>query len=168
MVGTGTSLVVGVTVAILTALIGVIVGVMAGYLGGRIDDVLMRLADVLLVIPGFLLLVILQTFLPPTLETTTLILSILGWPFLARIIRSQTLSLKERQYVLASKISRLSGMQIIVRDILPMLIPIITINAIFIAVGGVVAQAGLAFFGLGDLRSVNWELTSITSSIKTE
>ncbi|MEM3193076.1 MAG: ABC transporter permease [Nitrososphaerota archaeon] len=156
MVGTGTSLVVGFTVAILSALIGVIVGVTAGYYGGMIDDVLMRAVDVLLVIPGFPLLVILQTFLPPTLETTILILSILGWPFLARVIRSQTLSLRERQYVLASKLSGLSGMQIIVRDILPMLIPIITINAIFIAVSGVVAQAGLAFFGLGDLRSVNW------------
>ncbi|MCW6158452.1 MAG: ABC transporter permease [Thermoplasmatales archaeon] len=156
MVGTGTSLVVGFTIAILSALIGVTVGVIAGYFGGKTDDVLMRAVDVLLVIPGFPLLVILQTFLPPTLETTVLILSILGWPFLARVIRSQTLTLKERQYVLASKLSGLSGMQIIFRDIIPMLIPIITINAIFIAVGGVVAQAGLAFFGLGDLRSVNW------------
>ena len=156
LLGTGTSLFVGFSIAIISAFIGVLVGVTAGYFGGQVDNVLMRIVDVLLVIPGFPLLVILSAFLPPTLETTILVLSILSWPFLSRVIRSQTLSLKQRQYVLASKLSGLSGFQIIFRDIIPNLIPIIFINVIFLAVGGVVAQAGLAFFGLGDLRSVNW------------
>jgi len=156
LIGTGTSLLVGTAIAFFSALIGVAVGVIAGYFGGRLDNTLMRAVDVLLVIPGFPLLVILSVFLPPTLWTTILILSVLGWPFLSRVIRSQTLTLKERQYIMASKLSGLSGIQIIARDIIPNLMPIIFINAIFIAVGGVVAQAGLAFFGLGDLRSINW------------
>ena len=156
LIGTGTSLVVGLSIALLSAFIGVLVGVVAGYFGRQVDDVLMRAVDVLLVIPGFPLLVILSAFLPPTLETTIFVLSILSWPFLARVVRSQTLTLKERPYIMASKLSGLNGMQIIIRDILPNLLPIIFINAIFLAVGGVVAQAGLAFFGLGDLRSVNW------------
>lgn len=156
LVGTGTSLLVGFSIAIISAVLGVLVGVIAGYYGGKTDDVLMRAVDVLLVIPSFPLLVILSVFLPKTLQTTILILSILGWPYLARVIRSQTLTLRERQYVLASKLAGMSGTRIIMRDIIPILVPIIFINAIFIAVGGVVAQAGLAFFGLGDLRSVNW------------
>ncbi len=156
LIGTGTSLIVGFSIAILSALIGVLVGVIAGYYGGKIDNTLMRVVDVLLVIPGFPLLVILSAFLPPTLETTILVLSILSWPFLSRVIRSQTLTLKQRQYILASRLSGMSGMQIIFKDIIPNLIPLIFINVIFLAVGGIVAQAGLAFFGLGDLRSVNW------------
>lgn len=156
LIGTGTSLLVGFSIALFSAVIGVAVGVIAGYFGGAVDNLLMRLVDILLVIPGFPLLVILSAFLPPTLETTILVLSILSWPFLSRVIRAQTLSLKQRSYILASRLSGLSGMRIIARDILPNLIPIIFINAIFLAVGGVVAQAGLAFFGLGDLRSVNW------------
>ncbi len=156
LIGTGTSLMVGFSIAILSALIGVLVGVIAGYYGGKIDNTLMRVVDVLLVIPGFPLLVILSAFLPPTLETTILVLSILSWPFLSRVIRSQTLTLKQRQYILASRLSGMSGMQIIFKDIIPNLIPLIFINVIFLAVGGIVAQAGLAFFGLGDLRSVNW------------
>lgn len=156
LIGTGTSLMVGFSIAVLSAIIGVLVGVIAGYFGGQVDNVLMRVVDILLVIPGFPLLVILSAFLPPTLETTIFVLSILSWPFLSRVIRAQTLSLKQRQYILASKLSGLSGLKIISRDIIPNLIPIIFINAIFLAVGGVVAQAGLAFFGLGDLKSVNW------------
>jgi len=156
LIGTGTSLLVGFSIALLSAIVGVLVGVVSGYFGGKIDNLLMRAVDVLLVIPGFPLLVILSAFLPPTLETTILVLSLLSWPFLSRVIRSQTLSLKQRQYIMASKLSGMSGFQIILRDIIPNLIPLIFINAIFLAVGGVVAQAGLAFFGLGDLRSVNW------------
>ncbi len=156
LVGTGTSLLVGASIAVIAITIGVAVGVIAGYFGGYIDNGLMRVVDVLLVIPGFPLLVILSAFLPPTLETTIIVLGILSWPFISRVIRSQTLTLRRRPYIMASELSGLSGLRIIVRDIIPNLIPLIFINAIFLAIGGVVAQAGLAFFGLGDLRSVNW------------
>jgi peptide/nickel transport system permease protein len=116
----------------------------------------MRTVDVLLVIPGFPLLVILSAYLPPTIWSTILILSILSWPFHARVIRSQTLTLKRRAFVLASRLSGLGSFRIIVRDLIPNMLPIIFINSIFVVVGAIVAQAGLAFFGLGNINSVNW------------
>jgi peptide/nickel transport system permease protein len=154
--GSAVSLMVGFSVAAITMVIATFAGVAAGYYGSAVDNTIMRIVDVLLVIPGFPLLVILSAFFPPTLYTTVLILSILGWPFIARLIRSQTLTLKNRAFVLASKVSGLSNIRIIVKDIIPNLMPIIFINAIFVVVGAVVAQAGLAFFGLGDITSINW------------
>ena len=154
--GTGVSLMVGFIVAIAAMAIATLVGITAGYMGNVTDDVLMRLVDILLVIPGFPLLVILSAYLPPTIWSTILILSVLSWPFNSRIIRSQTLSLKRRSFVLASKLSGLSSIRIIVRDLIPNVLPIIFINSIFIVVGAIVAQAGLAFFGLGNINSINW------------
>jgi peptide/nickel transport system permease protein len=154
--GTGVSLTVGFVVAFATMVIGTIAGISAGFLGKVTDDVIMRTVDVLLVIPGFPLLVILSAYLPPTIWSTILILSILSWPFHARVIRSQTLTLKRRAFVLASKLSGLGNFRIIVRDLIPNMLPIIFINSIFVVVGAIVAQAGLAFFGLGNINSVNW------------
>ncbi len=154
--GTGVSLMVGFIVAIASMVIGTFVGITAGYMGSVTDDVLMRLVDILLVIPGFPLLVILSAYLPPTIWSTIAILSILSWPFNSRVIRSQTLSLKRRSFVLASRLSGLSSFRIIVRDLIPNVLPIIFINSIFIVVGAIVAQAGLAFFGLGNINSINW------------
>lgn len=156
VIGTGTSLMVGFVVALFTMIIGTLAGVSAGYLGKTTDTVIMRIVDILLVIPGFPLLVILSAYLPPTIWSTILILSVLSWPFHSRVIRSQTLSLKGRAFVTSSKVSGLSSGKIIMRDIIPNLLPIIFINTIFVVVAAVVAQAGLAFFGLGDLSSVNW------------
>ncbi len=156
LIGTGTSLYVGISVAIFAAAIGTLVGVVTGYFGRVADEVLMSFVDILLVIPGFPLLVLLSAYFPPTLNTTIIILAILSWPVLSRIIRAQVLTVKQRPYVLASKLSGYGSFRIIYRDILPNLMPLIFINIIFLVVGAVVAQAGLAFFGLGDLRSVNW------------
>lgn len=154
--GTGTSLMVGFAVGALSSIIGLAVGVTAGYYGKLSDTVLMRFVDVLLVIPAFPLLIVLSSYFPPTLESTIIILAILGWPFMSRVMRSQTLALKQKQFVKASKLSGMSNLRIIARDILPFLLPIIIVNSIFIVIGAVVAQAGLAFFGLGDISSVNW------------
>ena len=156
LIGTGTSLYVGISVAVFAAAIGTLVGVVTGYYGRIVDEALMRFVDILLVIPGFPLLVLLSAYFPPTLNTTIIILAILSWPVLSRIIRSQVLTVKQRPYVLASRLSGFGSFRIIYRDILPNLLPLIFINIIFLVVGAVVAQAGLAFFGLGDLNSVNW------------
>lgn len=154
--GTGTSLMVGFAVGALSSIIGLAVGVVAGYYGKITDSLLMRFVDVLLVIPAFPLLIVLSSYFPPTLESTIVILAILGWPIMSRVIRSQTLALRQKQFVMSSRLSGMSNARIIGRDILPFLIPIIIVNSIFIVIGAVVAQAGLAFFGLGDISSVNW------------
>ena len=156
VIGTATSLKVGFFVALFSSSIGISVGLTAGYLGKYTDDVLMRFVDMLLVIPAFPLLVILSAYLPPTNTSTILILSLLSWPFMSRVVRSQVLTLKERGYVAVSKLSGSGNLSIMFKDIFPNMAPIIFINMIFLVIGAIIAQAGLAFFGLGNVNSINW------------
>jgi peptide/nickel transport system permease protein len=154
--GTGISLYVGATVALMAVSIGTIVGLISGYYGGIVDNLLMRFVDILLILPTFPLLVILSTYLKPTITSTILILGILSWPFMSRVIRSQILTIKERPFILAARLSGMRGYQIMFKEIFKFALPLIIINTVYIFVGAIVAQAGLAFFGLGDLSSINW------------
>ncbi len=156
MYGTGVSLYVGASVALISTLIGTIVGLLSGYYGGILDNFLMRFVDILLILPQFPLLVILSTYFKPTITSTIIVLSILGWPFMSRVIRSQILTTKERPFILAALLSGMSGYQIMFKEIFKFVLPLIIINTVYIFVGAIVAQAGLAFFGLGDLSSINW------------
>ena len=156
MYGTGVSLWVGAMVALISVLIGTIVGLISGYYSGVVDNVLMRVVDILLILPTFPLLVILSTYFKPTVTSTILILGILSWPFMSRVIRSQTLTIRERPFIKAAMLSGMPGYRIVFSQIFKFVMPLIIINAIYMFVGAIVAQAGLAFFGLGDLSSVNW------------
>lgn len=154
--GTGTSLLIGFSVALIATTIGALVGLISGYFGRITDNILMRTVDILLIIPTFPLLIILSAYLPPTNTTTILILAFLSWPFMSRVIRSQILTLKERPFVKAAVISGLGSFTIIRREMIMHILPLILINAVYILEGAIVAQAGLAFFGLGDITSINW------------
>lgn len=156
MYGTGVSLYVGATVALISVLIGTLVGLISGYYSGILDNFLMRIVDILLILPTFPLLVILSTYFKPTISSTIFILGILSWPFMSRVVRSQTLTLRERPFIKAAILSGMPGYRIVFGQIFKYVMPLIIINAIYIFVGAIVAQAGLAFFGLGDLASVNW------------
>lgn len=154
--GTGVSLYVGAAVALIAVFIGTLVGLISGYYGGVVDNALMRFVDILLILPTFPLLVILSTYLKPTITSTILILGILSWPFMSRVIRSQTLTIRERPFIKAAILSGMTGYRIVFREVFKFVLPLIIINTIYIFVGAIVAQAGLAFFGLGDLSSINW------------
>lgn len=156
MYGTGVSLYVGAMVALISVLIGSVVGLISGYYSGILDNLMMRIVDILLILPTFPLLVILSTYFKPTVTSTIIILGILGWPFMSRVIRSQTLSIRERPFIKAAILSGMPGYRIVFSQVMKFVLPLIIINAIYIFVGAIVAQAGLAFFGLGDLSSVNW------------
>ncbi len=156
MYGTGVSLWVGAMVALITVFIGTFVGLISGYYSGIVDNLLMRVVDILLILPTFPLLVILSTYFRPTITSTILILGILGWPFMSRVIRSQTLTIRERPFIKAAILSGMPGYRIVFSQIFKFVLPLIIINAVYAFVGAIVAQAGLAFFGLGDLASVNW------------
>ena len=154
--GTGVSLYVGASVAIIATLIGTAVGLIAGYYAGITDNVLMRVVDIFLILPTFPLLVILSAYLPPKTSTTILILSFLSWPFMSRVIRSQILTLKEQPFIDAARLAGLGGFRIMFGELFKHVLPLIIINAVYLMVGAIVAQAGLAFFGLGNLNSINW------------
>ena len=156
MYGTGVSLWVGAMVALITVFVGTFVGLISGYYSGIVDNLLMRIVDILLILPTFPLLVILSTYFRPTITSTILILGILGWPFMSRVIRSQTLTIRERPFIKAAILSGMPGYRIVFSQIFKFVLPLIIINAVYAFVGAIVAQAGLAFFGLGDLASVNW------------
>ena len=154
--GARNSLTVGFGTGILTTLVGVIVGMIAGYFGGRVDDVLSLFTNVVLIIPGLPLLVVLASFLKPGMGTIVLVLSVVGWAWPARIIRSQTLSYREKDVVSASIVSGENHFRIIFRELLPNLTSLIVgglIGSVTYAIG---AETALSFLGLTNVGEVSW------------
>lgn len=144
----------------LGTLIGVIVGFVSGYKGGVIDATLRTIIDMFLVIPTLPLIFILAKYSSSlSITTLSLILAIFGWPFAARVIRSQVLSLRERPYVELSKVTNLSDRQIIFGDILPNMLPYIGMSLALSASGAAFALVGLTVIGLGPSDTI--ELGSI-------
>ncbi|HEY7031627.1 MAG TPA: ABC transporter permease [Thermomicrobiales bacterium] len=140
----------------ISTLIGVVVGFVAGYKGGVVDAVLRTFTDMMLVIPTLPLLFILARYVRHlTIPTLALILAAFSWPFSARVIRSQVLSLRERPYVELSKITNLSDREIIVQDILPNMLPYIGIGFAISSVGAAFALVGLTILGLGPSDTID-------------
>ncbi len=154
--GVRTSILVAVGVGILTTLIGAIVGVSAGLIGGIYDEVLMRIVDALLAIPAIVVLILIASFLRPTLWTLILLISILHWQGGARIMRAQTLSLKERAYISAARAFGAGGGYLILKHVMPGLGPILISSFIYSARMAVFMEAGLAFIGIADPTTVSW------------
>lgn len=149
------SLSVGFIGIIITFVIGMLVGGIAGFYGGRIDELIMRLCEVMMSIPDFYLLLALAAALPPTLNPVAvylliiIILSFVGWAGMARIIRGMVLSTREREYVEAGKALGLSDFQLITRHILPSTFTYAIIAATMSVPGYILAESGLSFLGLG-------------------
>lgn len=154
--GTRISLGTGVIVGVTTAIIGALVGMTAGYFRGRVDDVLSVITNVFLIIPGLPLIIILAAFLPAGFWTIVAVLSLTGWSYGARVLRSQTLSLREKDFVSSALVSGEGSMRIIFREILPNMMSIVVagmFGGITYAIG---AQAGLEFIGLGNPSAISW------------
>ncbi len=153
--GSRVSLSIGLIGVMISFVIGLLVGGIAGYYGGRVDDILMRMCEIIMMVPGFYLLLALRAAVPDTFNSLqvycaiVIILSFIGWAGLARIIRGMCLSLKERDYVKAAKTFGLSDLQIIVRHILPHTVSY-TIFAIVLSVPGyILGESALSLIGLG-------------------
>lgn len=154
--GARKSLTIGITTGIVTTLIGMLIGMTAGYFGGRIDDLLTLLMNLFLVIPGIPLLVIIAAYLRPGLTTMILVLAFTGWAWGARVMRSQTLSLREKDFVSASLVSGEGHFWIIFREILPNMASIIIgglIGSVTYAIG---AETALSVIGLTNVSDVSW------------
>jgi peptide/nickel transport system permease protein len=137
-------------------MLGSLVGGAAGYFGGRVDNLLTLLINVFLVMPGLPLMVVLAAWLPPGPVTMTAVLVLTGWAWNARVLRSQVLTLRQRDFVSASVVAGEPAWRIIVVEILPnmsSLIASMLLGATLYAIG---AQVGLEFLGLGDLNTVTW------------
>ena len=156
VVGTRTTLVVGFLVGIVVTGFGALVGAAAGYFGGWIDELLSLLITVFLVIPGLPLAVVIAAYLPAGPTTIALVLIFTGWAWNARVLRAQTLALRQKDFVLAAIISGERHITIICREILPNMSSLIVSCFIGATVYAIGAQVGLEFLGLGDVSAVTW------------
>jgi peptide/nickel transport system permease protein len=148
--GLTASLEVGLIAGLLSTVIGTIIAFVAGYKGGQIDNFLSSFTDMFLVVPSFPLLITLSAYTPNVnLFSVALILAIFSWPFAARTIRSQVLSLRSRPYVELAKVTKLNDMEIIFAELMPNLLPFIGVGFANAALGSVFALVGLEVIGLG-------------------
>jgi len=149
--GARTSLFVGLSVQTATSLIGTLVGLFAGYYGGIADMVLMRAVDIVYSIPSFLLVVFMLSLFEPGVWSIVAILSFVNWPFTARLVRGQVLSIKEKEFILAIQSIGAGDGRVLCRHILPNIYDLIIVQ-FTLGIGYVImAEAGLSFLGIGIL-----------------
>ncbi|MFX1514239.1 MAG: ABC transporter permease [Promethearchaeota archaeon] len=154
--GTQISLLIGITAAIIAVVIGSLIGLIAGYYGGWIDQILMRITDFFIQIPGLPLMLVIIAFFGGGIRNLILVIGLLSWTGVARVVRSETLSIKERAYVEATRAIGAKDRHIIFNHILPNTFPLIFANAILRVVDGIVAEAGLSFLGFGEPNVWSW------------
>jgi len=147
---------VGFVAAIVTVGIGTLVGLVAGYFGGKLDELLMRTVDFFMMLPYLPLMIVLAAVLGPSIWNVILVVSIVYWPFTARVIRSQVLSLKERAFVEASRSVGASDRLLIFGEIMPNVVPLMFAEAVLMVTWAIYAEAVLAFLGLGDPSTISW------------
>ena len=143
------SLSVGLVAVAIYTLIGVILGAFSGFYGGWLDACIMRLADIVLSFPALILIITVVSVLGPSIYNIMIVIGLLGWPPIARIVRALFLSLREREFVLASRTVGASNGRIIFRHILPNALAPVIVAATFGMANAILLEAGLSFLGLG-------------------
>jgi len=155
--GARISIYVGLAAVLIEVILGIGIGMIAGYFGGIIDDVLMRITDVVITLPTLmLLLVAVSMFEVRSIHIIILVMGLFGWPFLARVVRSEYLSLREATYVEAAKSMGAGSWRIIVRHILPNILSTIVVIATMDIPWYIFYEATLTFLGFGDPSSPSW------------
>jgi peptide/nickel transport system permease protein len=147
--GARISLTVGIATVALSFAIGLIVGSLSGFWGGWIDQLMMRLVDILMAFPGILLAIAFTAVLGPGLDHVVLALCLIGWTGYARLVRGEILSLREREFIHAARALGCAPARIILRHLVPNLLPPLLIQATFGLAAAIVAEGSLSFLGLG-------------------
>lgn len=154
--GSRISLLVGFAATSVTMLIGAVVGISAGYYGGRIDMLLNAFTNWFLVIPWIALAIVLASILGPTLLNIILVIGITSWAGTARLVRAQTLTVKERPYVERARALGAGNWHLVTRHILPNVFPVIFANTVLTVALSILSETTLSLLGLGDPNSVSW------------
>lgn len=156
--GTRQSLLIGVVAGLVTTMISVLIGVTAAYLGGTTDHILSLFTDIFLVLPQLPLMIVIAAYFKGTGGVWVLItvITVTGWSFGARQLRSQALSLRHREFLEAARIRGERSAYIIVFEMLPTMTSLIAANFLGAALYSVLAAAGLQFIGLGDIEQISW------------
>ncbi len=154
--GTQNELLVGLTAAFIAVGLGTLIGLTAGYFGGIIDSILMRFTDIFLTLPILVIALLLAAVLGPSLLNLIFVIAIFSWAGISRVIRSQTLSLKERDFIKAAKVSGAGHRQILFRHLAPNVLPFTFLYMAYTISGAIVTEAILSFLGMGDPTSITW------------
>lgn len=154
--GAGVSLQVGLLATGIALALGTLIGVVSAYLGGKMDNVLMRFTDIMMTFPFFLLLVLIVSIYGQSLVLIVLIIGLTGWTGTARMTRSESLSLRTREFVVAARALGASDNRVILRHLIPNVISLIIVIATLSIPGVILAEAALSFIGLGDPNAISW------------
>lgn len=147
---------IGLLATAISMVIGTLVGLVSGYSGGKIDMILMRVTDVFLVLPWMPLMLVLAALLGSSIWNIIWVIGLTGWASTARLVRAQTLTIKERQYIERAKAIGASSYHIIKKHILPNVFPIVFSNTILITATSILSETTLSFLGMGDSTKPSW------------
>lgn len=154
--GARVSLSVGIVTGLCIAVIGAILGVAAGYLGGVVDMILMRIVDIMIVIPTLPLTIVITNIFGHSYVVIVFVFVLFGWQSLARVVRSQVLLLKNSDYVKAAELAGADRNYIMFKHILPGVSHLVVMNTALSCAGIMIAEAGLSFLGLGNPTAISW------------
>lgn len=157
LTGARIAFLVGVSAAFISIVLGTFIGMIAGYGGKVMDSLLMRLADMVMVMPSLLVILLLSVlFGQLSIWIIVILIALFRWPAVARVIRSQTLSLKQRPFIDMARVAGASHLRIIFRHILPNVLPMALLYMTFRVTSAIIVEAALAFLGFGDPNTVSW------------
>lgn len=155
ILGARNSLLIGIAITVLIEVIGTVFGLVAGYYGGKVDNIMMRFLDFMMVLPTLMIIIVIVTIIPKyTMWSFVLIMSAFYWVGTARLIRSKALSESKKDYISASKTSGSSDLKIILKDLLPNLSSIIIVDATLMLAGNIGIEVSLTYLGFGFPDSV--------------
>ncbi|UCE45506.1 MAG: ABC transporter permease subunit [Methanobacteriota archaeon] len=156
MYGARASLIVGLAATAISALLGAAIGLSAGYFGRLADETLMRVTDFFLVLPWFPLMIVMMAILGREFIWIIVVIGLTSWPSTARIVRSQVLTVKERQFIERARAIGAGDAHIISKHIMPNVMPLIFANTVLLISLAIFSEAFLSFFGLGDTQVISW------------
>ena len=157
LTGARVAFLVGISAAFISIVIGTLLGMIAGYGGRVLDSFLMRFADMIMVMPSLLVILLLSVlFGQLSIWIIVMLIALFRWPAVARVIRSQTLSLKQRPFIDMARVAGASHVRILFRHILPNVLPMALLYMTFRVTSAIIVEAALAFLGFGDPNTVSW------------
>lgn len=154
--GARVSLLVGLVSTLVALLIGVPLGALAGFYGNWVDEGAMRFTEFFQTIPNFALAIVLVAIFEPTLASITLAIAIVSWPPVARLVRAEVMSLRNREFVEAAHLAGLSKRRILIRQVLPNTVSPIIVMASLMVATAILLESSLSFLGLGDPNAMSW------------
>ncbi len=154
--GSRVSLGIGLLATFITMVIGTLIGISSGYIGGKVDTILMRFTEIFLVLPWLPLMLVLAALLGSSIWNIILVIGFTSWSSTARIVRAQTLSVKERQFIERAKAIGANDFYIMYKHVLPNVFPLIFANTILVSAVAILSETSLSFLGMGDASHPSW------------